>query len=52
VLAGKKRSPGRGFKRDTKLTKEIIDDYPRSQWWIFAVENDRTMRARSHAQAI
>jgi len=32
-----------GFKRDTKLTKEIIDDYPRSQWWIFAVENDRTM---------
>jgi DNA-directed RNA polymerase subunit beta len=44
VLAGKKAIAGpKGFKRDTKLTKEIIDDYPRSQWWIFAVENDRTM---------
>ncbi|MGA9487114.1 MAG: DNA-directed RNA polymerase subunit beta, partial [Methylocella sp.] len=44
VLVGKKAIAGpKGFKRDTKLTKEIIDDYPRSQWWIFAVENDRTM---------
>jgi DNA-directed RNA polymerase subunit beta len=44
VLAGKKAIAGpKGFKRDTKLTKEIIEDYPRSQWWIFAVENDRTM---------
>ena len=44
VLAGKKAIAGpKGFKRDTTLTKEIIEDYPRSQWWIFAVENDRTM---------
>jgi len=44
VLAGKKAIAGpKGFKRDTKLTKEIIEDYPRSQRWIFAVENDRTM---------
>ena len=44
VLVDKKAIAGpKGFKRDTKLTKEIIEDYPRSQWWIFAVENDRTM---------
>jgi len=44
VLVGKKAIAGpKGFKRDTKLTKEVIEDYPRSQWWIFAVENDRTM---------
>ena len=43
-LVDKKAIAGpKGFKRDTKLTKEIIEDYPRSQWWIFAVENDRTM---------
>ena len=44
VLVGKKAIAGpKGFKRDTKLTKEIVEDFPRSQWWIFAVENDQTM---------
>jgi DNA-directed RNA polymerase subunit beta len=44
VLVDKKAIVGpKGFKRDTKLTREIIEDYPRSQWWIFAVENDKTM---------
>jgi len=44
ILAGKKAVAGpKGFKRDTKLTREVIEEYPRSQWWSFAVENDQTM---------
>jgi DNA-directed RNA polymerase subunit beta len=44
VLLDKKAIAGpKGFKRDTKLTREIVEDYPRSQWWIFAIENDKTM---------
>jgi DNA-directed RNA polymerase subunit beta len=44
VLADKKAIAGpKGFKRDTKLTREIVEEYPRSQWWIFAIENDKTM---------
>jgi DNA-directed RNA polymerase subunit beta len=44
LLVGKKGVAGpKGFKRDTDLTKEILDSYPRSQWWIFAVENDHLM---------
>ena len=45
VLVDKKAIAGpKGFKRDTTLTREIVEDYPRSQWWeYFAIENDRTM---------
>ncbi len=44
LLAGKKAIAGpRGFKKDIVLSKEIIEEYPRSQWWIFAVESDATM---------
>jgi DNA-directed RNA polymerase subunit beta len=44
LLIGKKAVAGpKGFKRDNDLTKEILDSYPRSQWWIFAVENDQLM---------
>ncbi|SFK11717.1 DNA-directed RNA polymerase subunit beta [Methylocapsa palsarum] len=44
VLAGRKAIAGpKGFKKDTVLTKEIIEDFPRSQWWMFAIENDQTM---------
>ncbi len=44
VLVDKKAIAGpKGFKRDTKLTREIVEDYPRSQWWTFAIENDKTM---------
>jgi DNA-directed RNA polymerase subunit beta len=44
VLVDKKAVAGpKGFKRDTTLTREIVEAYPRSQWWIFAIENDRTM---------
>ena len=44
VLIGKKAIAGpKGFKKDTVLTRAVVDEYPRSQWWIFAVENDQTM---------
>ncbi|WOJ91427.1 DNA-directed RNA polymerase subunit beta [Methylocapsa polymorpha] len=44
LLIGKKAIAGpRGFKKDAVLSKEIIEEYPRSQWWIFAIENDQTM---------
>ncbi len=33
----------KGFKKDTTLTRELINDYPRSQWWQFAVIDDRLM---------
>jgi DNA-directed RNA polymerase subunit beta len=31
----------KGFKKGTKLNKDVLDDYPRSQWWQFAVENEK-----------
>ncbi|MCI0467963.1 MAG: DNA-directed RNA polymerase subunit beta [Beijerinckiaceae bacterium] len=44
ILAGKKAVGGpKGFKRDTALTREVIDEFPRSQWWVFAVDSDKTM---------
>ncbi len=33
----------KGFKKDTHLTKAILEEYPRSQWWQFAVSNDKVM---------
>jgi DNA-directed RNA polymerase subunit beta len=44
VLYGKKAIAGpKGFKKDTVLSKEILDGYPRSQWWTFAIESDQLM---------
>jgi DNA-directed RNA polymerase subunit beta len=44
VLAGKKATAGpKGFKRDTVLSKEVVNEHPRSQWWMFAVDDDKTM---------
>jgi DNA-directed RNA polymerase subunit beta len=44
LLNGKTAIGGpKGFKKDTVLTKEIIEEYPRSQWWIFAVDDDKLM---------
>lgn len=31
----------KGFKKGTKLSKEVLEDYPRSQWWQFAVDNEK-----------
>jgi len=33
----------KGFKKDTHLTRAVLDEYPRSQWWQFAVSNDKVM---------
>ena len=33
----------KGFKKDTRITKAILDEYPRSQWWQFALANDKVM---------
>ncbi|MCW5696496.1 MAG: DNA-directed RNA polymerase subunit beta [Bauldia sp.] len=33
----------KGFKKDTKLSKEVLEDYPRSQWWSFAVGDEKRM---------
>ncbi len=44
VLIGQAPVAGpKGFKKDTTLTRELINDYPRSQWWQFAVIDDRLM---------
>jgi DNA-directed RNA polymerase subunit beta len=44
LLAGKSAVAGpKGFKKDTQLSKEVLESYPRSQWWTFAVENDQLM---------
>jgi DNA-directed RNA polymerase subunit beta len=44
ILDGQKAVAGpKGFKKDTALTREILGDYPRSQWWQFAVANDPLM---------
>jgi DNA-directed RNA polymerase subunit beta len=44
LLIGKTAISGpKGFKKDTVLTREVLDSHPRSQWWIFAVEDDKLM---------
>jgi DNA-directed RNA polymerase subunit beta len=44
VLIGKRALSGpKGFKKDQELTKTLLDEQPRSQWWSFALESDQTM---------
>jgi DNA-directed RNA polymerase subunit beta len=44
ILAGQKAVAGpKGFKKDTAVTRELLAEYPRSQWWQFAVVDDRLM---------
>ena len=33
----------KGFKKDTVLTREVITEYPRGQWWAFGVADDALM---------
>jgi DNA-directed RNA polymerase subunit beta len=33
----------KGFKKDSHLTKAVLEEYPRSQWWQFAISNDKVM---------
>jgi DNA-directed RNA polymerase subunit beta len=44
MLEGKHAVAGpKGFRKDTRLTRPVLDEYPRSQWWQFAVANERLM---------
>jgi DNA-directed RNA polymerase subunit beta len=44
TLEGKRALSGpKGFKKDQILTRPILDEVPRSQWWSFALESDQTM---------
>ena len=33
----------KGFKKGGKITREVLDEHPRSQWWQFAVSNEKLM---------
>jgi DNA-directed RNA polymerase subunit beta len=44
ILTGKKGMAGpKGYKKDAPITRELLNEYPRSQWWQFAVEDDALM---------
>ncbi len=44
LLEGRQGIAGpKGFKKDTKITRTVLDEYPRSQWWMFASPNDKVM---------
>ncbi|MCZ4287691.1 DNA-directed RNA polymerase subunit beta [Hoeflea alexandrii] len=42
MLAGKTAIAGpKGFKKGSEVNAETISEYPRSQWWTFAVEDEK-----------
>jgi DNA-directed RNA polymerase subunit beta len=42
MLAGKTAIAGpKGFKKGAEVNAELIAEYPRSQWWTFAVEDEK-----------
>jgi len=44
TLIGKVAVAGpKSFKKGEKLTQTILEEYPRSQWWTFVVEDDALM---------
>ena len=44
ILDGKTAIAGpKGFRKETVVSREILQDYPRSQWWLFAVADDAIM---------
>ncbi|HXT06600.1 MAG TPA: DNA-directed RNA polymerase subunit beta [Roseiarcus sp.] len=44
ILIDKRALSGpKGFKKDQILTREMFTEFPRSQWWTFALESDATM---------
>ena len=44
LLEGRQGIAGpKGFKKDSKITRAVLDEYPRSQWWQFASPNDKLM---------
>jgi len=50
MLAGRDAIAGpKSFKKGAKLTKETLAEFPRSQWWQFAVEDEK---AQSELEAL
>ncbi|MEN9755797.1 MAG: hypothetical protein RLZ07_2179 [Pseudomonadota bacterium] len=46
LITGKKALSGpKGFKKDVMIERAMLDAYPRSQWWTFAVDDDSVMTA-------
>ncbi|MDS1135176.1 DNA-directed RNA polymerase subunit beta [Nitratireductor indicus] len=46
MLEGKQAIAGpKGFKKGGALSDEVLDEYPRSQWWQFAVEDEKQQEA-------
>jgi DNA-directed RNA polymerase subunit beta len=44
LLEGRQGIAGpKGFKKDSKITRAVLEEYPRSQWWLFASPNDKLM---------
>src|SRR4051794_10237410 len=44
ILEGQKAVAGpKGFKKDAAVTRAVLDEYPRPQWWQFASPNDKLM---------
>jgi DNA-directed RNA polymerase subunit beta len=44
LLEGRQGISGpKGFKKDSKITRAVLEEYPRSQWWQFASPNDKLM---------
>jgi DNA-directed RNA polymerase subunit beta len=44
MLEGRQGISGpKGFKKDSKITRAVLEEYPRSQWWQFASPNDKLM---------
>jgi len=44
ALLGKQVSKGpKGLKKDAKVTEDILEDMPRSQWWEIALKNEKGM---------
>ena len=44
MLEGRQGIAGpKNFKKDSKITRAVLDEYPRSQWWQFASPNDKLM---------
>jgi DNA-directed RNA polymerase subunit beta len=44
ILVGQQAVAGpKGFRKDQVVTREVLNEYPRSQWWAFAVIDDKAM---------
>ncbi len=44
LLEGRQGIAGpKGFKKESKITRAVLEEYPRSQWWLFASPNDKLM---------